>query len=341
MTETYNHGGASTDEALIGADPVLDAEALDAGIGDPVRAWLNKAGRRPLLTAEEEIGLAQSIEAGLYAEYKLAVAEQQNAPLDLQLARDYRQVARAGRRDKEHLCEANLLWVVTLAKRYTGRGLDHLELIQEGNIGLVQAIEKFDYTKGVRLTSFSKQFITGAMTRALANTANTIRLPVERVNDVNKVRQTWTVLAQSLSRPVEVLDVAAALGVSKEWVIEMLDYAQPPMSFDEVIGDSADGSPMLLGDVIPDTTGIEERVIQKRNALLRAECRLAINDALTPREATVIRQSFGLDGMPPMRHEDIATGIEVGRSTVTMAQKRALGKLAQTSLADLYRQVRA
>ncbi|HEY2272537.1 MAG TPA: RNA polymerase sigma factor, partial [Jatrophihabitantaceae bacterium] len=204
---------------------------------DSVRAYLKQIGKVALLNAEEEVDLAKRIEAGLYAVERLRQAEDANEKLVLQMRRDLRWIVRDGERAKNHLLEANLRLVVSLAKRYTGRGMAFLDLIQEGNLGLIRAVEKFDYTKGYKFSTYATWWIRQAITRAMADQARTIRIPVHMVEVINKLGRIQRELLQDLGREPTPEELAKEMDITPDKVLEIQQYAREPISLDQTIGD--------------------------------------------------------------------------------------------------------
>ena len=220
---------------------------------DSVRAYLKQIGKVALLNAEEEVDLAKRIEAGLYAAERLRQAEEANEKLVLQMQRDLRWIVRDGERAKNHLLEANLRLVVSLAKRYTGRGMAFLDLIQEGNLGLIRAVEKFDYTKGYKFSTYATWWIRQAITRAMADQARTIRIPVHMVEVINKLGRIQRELLQDLGREPTPEELAKEMDITPDKVLEIQQYAREPISLDQTIGDEGDSQ---LGDFIEDSEAV-------------------------------------------------------------------------------------
>ncbi|WP_440899355.1 RNA polymerase sigma factor, partial [Actinosynnema sp.] len=220
---------------------------------DSVRAYLKQIGKVALLNAEEEVELAKRIEAGLYAAERLRRAEDESEKLTPQMRRDLRWIVRDGERAKNHLLEANLRLVVSLAKRYTGRGMAFLDLIQEGNLGLIRAVEKFDYTKGYKFSTYATWWIRQAITRAMADQARTIRIPVHMVEVINKLGRIQRELLQDLGREPTPEELAKEMDITPEKVLEIQQYAREPISLDQTIGDEGDSQ---LGDFIEDSEAV-------------------------------------------------------------------------------------
>ncbi|HWO66385.1 MAG TPA: RNA polymerase sigma factor, partial [Umezawaea sp.] len=220
---------------------------------DSVRAYLKQIGKVALLNAEEEVELAKRIEAGLYAAERVRRAEDENEKLTPQMRRDLRWIVRDGERAKNHLLEANLRLVVSLAKRYTGRGMAFLDLIQEGNLGLIRAVEKFDYTKGYKFSTYATWWIRQAITRAMADQARTIRIPVHMVEVINKLGRIQRELLQDLGREPTPEELAKEMDITPDKVLEIQQYAREPISLDQTIGDEGDSQ---LGDFIEDSEAV-------------------------------------------------------------------------------------
>jgi len=219
---------------------------------DSVRAYLKQIGKVALLNAEEEVELAKRIEAGLYAAERVRNAEEEGEKLVTQMRRDLKWIVRDGERAKNHLLEANLRLVVSLAKRYTGRGMAFLDLIQEGNLGLIRAVEKFDYTKGYKFSTYATWWIRQAITRAIADQARTIRIPVHMVETINKMARIQRQLHQDLGREATPEEIAAEMGLSPERVAEIQRIAQEPVSLQSPIGEEDSD----LGDFIEDADAV-------------------------------------------------------------------------------------
>jgi RNA polymerase primary sigma factor len=220
---------------------------------DSVRAYLKQIGKVALLNAEEEVDLAKRIEAGLYGSERMRQAEEASEKLTVQYKRDLRWIVRDGERAKNHLLEANLRLVVSLAKRYTGRGMAFLDLIQEGNLGLIRAVEKFDYTKGYKFSTYATWWIRQAITRAMADQARTIRIPVHMVEVINKLGRIQRELLQDLGREPTPEELAKEMDITPDKVLEIQQYAREPISLDQTIGDEGDSQ---LGDFIEDSEAV-------------------------------------------------------------------------------------
>lgn len=306
--------------ATVRNEGLVDLDAADErGVSaDLVRAYLNGIGRTKLLTAVQEVELAKRIEAGLYAEEKLtdpAVPAALRAELEV--------VAAQGRAAKNHLLEANLRLVVSIAKRYTGRGMAFLDLIQEGNLGLIRAVEKFDYTKGYKFSTYATWWIRQAITRAMADQARTIRVPVHMVEQINKMVRARRDLATTLGREPTVAEVATALGVPEFQVIELISFDREPVSLDQAVGEDGESA---LGDFIAVADQIqspEETVAQGR---LRDEVEIVLA-TLSQREQEVIRLRFGLDDGRQRTLDEVGREFGLSRERIRQIEKVTLHKL--------------
>ncbi|MFC5141249.1 sigma-70 family RNA polymerase sigma factor [Actinomycetospora rhizophila] len=298
------------------AESDLDAQGPAA---DLVRVYLNGIGKTALLTAADEVELAKRIEAGVYAAHLL---EESGQDLEPQRATDLRAVARDGRRARAHLLEANLRLVVSLAKRYTGRGMPLLDLIQEGNLGLIRAVEKFDYAKGFKFSTYATWWIRQAITRGMADQARTIRLPVHLVEQVNKLARIKRDLHQTLGREATNEELAEESGLTPEKVADLLDHSRDPVSLDMPVG-SEEEAP--LGDFIEDAeaTDAESTVI---SGLLHDDMRRVIA-TLDDREQNVIRLRYGLDDGQPRTLDQIGRQFGLSRERVRQIEREVMVKL--------------
>ncbi|MFD3744001.1 RNA polymerase sigma factor [Nocardia sp. NPDC058633] len=266
---------------------------------DSTRWYLRQIGRVALLTAEQEVDLAIRVEAGLIAAAKLQEISDGVERRSAGRRRDLMWIARDGRKAKAHLLEANLRLVVSIAKKYSGRGLDFLDLVQEGNLGLVRAIEKFDYKKGFKLSTYATWWIRQAISRAIADQARMIRIPVHGVEAINRVGSVQRALVVELGRAPTAQEVAAVMGIESAKVDELRRLAVEPISLDQSVGDDGDAR---LGDLVEDSEGVVA-VEAASFALMRRQV-MSILDSLTEREAAVIRMRFGLnDGNARTLHE--------------------------------------
>ncbi len=301
-----------------------DAEATTSA--DTVRAYLKLIGRVKLLTAEEEVHLARRIEAGLYAAHKLAEAAQAGEKLPTATRRDLAMVERDGQRAKDHLLEANLRLVVSLAKRYTGRGMAFLDLIQEGNLGLIRAVEKFDYTKGFKFSTYATWWIRQAITRAMADQARTIRIPVHMVEVINKMGRIQREMLQELGREPTREELAVEMDVTPEKVLEIQQYAREPISLDQTIGDEGDSQ---LGDFIEDSEAVV--AVDAVSFTLMQDQMTSVLATLSEREAGVVRLRFGLTDGQPRTLDEIGQVYGVTRERIRQIESKTMSKLRHPS----------
>lgn len=300
------------------------SSAITGATADPVKDYLKQIGKVALLNAAEEVELAMRIEAGLFAEDKLShmsAAEQKSA-----LGRELLWVAKDGQRAKSHLLGANLRLVVSLAKRYTGRGMQFLDLIQEGNLGLIRAVEKFDYTKGFKFSTYATWWIRQAITRAMADQARTIRIPVHMVEVINKLARVQRQMLQDLGREPTPEELSRELDMTPEKVIEVQKYGREPISLHTPLGEDGDSE---FGDLIEDTEAVVPAdavgftMLQKQLESLL--------DSLSEREAGVIRMRFGLgDGMPKTL-DQIGDTFGVTRERIRQIESKTMAKLRHPS----------
>ena len=314
--------------------PELTAEDLDAQspAADLVRVYLNGIGKTALLTAAQEVDLARRIEAGVFAQYVLDTAVAEDRELDKQYAADLRAVVRDGRRARNHLLEANLRLVVSLAKRYTGRGMPLLDLIQEGNLGLIRAVEKFDYAKGFKFSTYATWWIRQAITRGMADQARTIRLPVHLVEQVNKLARIRRDLHQRLGRDATHEELAAESGIAEGKISDLLDHARDPVSLDMPVGAEEEAP---LGDFIQDgeSADAETTVISH---LLHDDLRRVLA-TLEDREQNVIRMRYGLDDGQPRTLDQIGRRFGLSRERVRQIEREVMAKLRLGERADRLR----
>jgi len=296
---------------------------------DSVRAYLKQIGKVPLLNAEQEVELAKRIEAGLYAAERLRVAEEAAEQMQVPLRRDLEWIGRDGERAKNHLLEANLRLVVSLAKRYTGRGMAFLDLIQEGNLGLIRAVEKFDYTKGYKFSTYATWWIRQAITRAMADQARTIRIPVHMVEQVNKMVRARRDLATTLGRDPSIAELAAGLGMADYQVLELISYDREPVSLDQAVG--ADGE-SALGDFVARVDPREEPADSVTSGMLRSEVEIVLS-TLSQREQAVIRLRFGLDDGRQRTLDEVGREFGLSRERIRQIEKVTLLKLRHPSRA--------
>ncbi|MBA2470724.1 MAG: RNA polymerase sigma factor RpoD [Pseudonocardiales bacterium] len=293
---------------------------------DSVRAYLTQIARIALLTAEQEVALAKRVEAGLYAAERIRRAQDSTKKLSPQLRRDLRWIVRDGERAKTHLLEANLRLVVSVAKRYTGRGMPLLDLIQEGNLGLIRAVEKFDYTRGFKFSTYATWWIRQAITRAIADQARTIRIPVHMVEVINKLMRIRRDLLQDLGREPTAEELATEMDLTPDQVREIQRYAREPISLDQTIGEEGD-SP--LGDVIQDSQAIVA-VDAVSFTLLRDHLQ-SVLATLSKREASIVRLRFGLTDGQPRTLDEISHAHGVTREHIRQIETRTMAKLRHPS----------
>ena len=329
LTDTTTPGnGAPVGETP--GDNLTDLDATDdRGVSaDLVRAYLNGIGRTKLLTAVQEVELAKRIEAGLFAEEKLTAPETVPAGLrdDLVI------VAAQGRAAKDHLLEANLRLVVSIAKRYTGRGMAFLDLIQEGNLGLIRAVEKFDYTKGYKFSTYATWWIRQAITRAMADQARTIRIPVHMVEVINKLGRIQRELLQDLGREPTPEELAKEMDITPEKVLEIQQYAREPISLDQTIGDEGDSQ---LGDFIEDSEAVVA-VDAVSFSLLQDQLQQVLQ-TLSEREAGVVRLRFGLTDGQPRTLDEIGQVYGVTRERIRQIESKTMSKLRHPSRSQVLR----
>jgi RNA polymerase primary sigma factor len=301
---------------------------ISGATADPVKDYLKQIGKVALLNAELEVELAKRIEAGLFAEEKLATEKNRSA----EDRRDLRWVVKDGQRAKSHLLEANLRLVVSLAKRYTGRGMQFLDLIQEGNLGLIRAVEKFDYTKGFKFSTYATWWIRQAITRAMADQARTIRIPVHMVEVINKLARVQRQLLQDLGREPTPEELAAELDMTPEKVVEVQKYGREPISLSTPLGEDGDSE---FGDLIEDT----EAVVPADAVgftMLQQELERVL-DSLHPREAGVIRSRFGLGDGVQMTLDQIGEKFGVTRERIRQIESKTMSKLRHPSRSQLLR----
>jgi RNA polymerase primary sigma factor len=304
-------------------DVPVYSSAITGATADPVKDYLKQIGKVALLNAAEEVELAMRIEAGLFAEDKLAREGSTMSPV---LKRELSWVARDGQRAKSHLLGANLRLVVSLAKRYTGRGMQFLDLIQEGNLGLIRAVEKFDYTKGFKFSTYATWWIRQAITRAMADQARTIRIPVHMVEVINKLARVQRQMLQDLGREPTPEELSRELDMTPEKVVEVQKYGREPISLHTPLGEDGDSE---FGDLIEDTEAVVPAdavgftMLQKQLESLL--------DSLSEREAGVIRMRFGLgDGMPKTL-DQIGDTFGVTRERIRQIESKTMAKLRHPS----------
>ncbi len=296
----------------------------DRGVSaDLVRAYLNGIGRTKLLTAAQEVELAKWVEAGLYAEEKLSTE------IDEELRSDLKVIAAKGQAAKDHLLEANLRLVVSIAKRYTGRGMAFLDLIQEGNLGLIRAVEKFDYAKGYKFSTYATWWIRQAITRAMADQARTIRIPVHMVEQVNRMVRARRDLSMTLGREPTIAEIAQNLGVEEFQVIELISYDREPVSLDQAVGEDGESA---LGDFVARVDPREEPADSVAGDMLRDEVEIVLS-TLSQREQAVIRLRFGLDDGRQRTLDEVGREFGLSRERIRQIEKVTLLKLRHPSRA--------
>jgi RNA polymerase primary sigma factor len=299
---------------------------------DSVRAYLKQIGKVALLNAEEEVELAKRIEAGLYATQLMTEHVERGDKLPAAQRRDMMWICRDGDRAKNHLLEANLRLVVSLAKRYTGRGMAFLDLIQEGNLGLIRAVEKFDYTKGYKFSTYATWWIRQAITRAMADQARTIRIPVHMVEVINKLGRIQRELLQDLGREPTPEELAKEMDITPEKVLEIQQYAREPISLDQTIGDEGDSQ---LGDFIEDSEAVV--AVDAVSFTLLQDQLQSVLETLSEREAGVVRLRFGLTDGQPRTLDEIGQVYGVTRERIRQIESKTMSKLRHPSRSQVLR----
>ncbi len=332
--ETGEEGGEeSDDEAFVYGEDDEDLPAAQVAVAgatsDPVKDYLKQIGKVPLLNAEQEVELAKRIEAGLFAEEKLADSRDS---LRSETRLDLEWIADDGRRAKNHLLEANLRLVVSLAKRYTGRGMLFLDLIQEGNLGLIRAVEKFDYTKGYKFSTYATWWIRQAITRAMADQARTIRIPVHMVEVINKLARVQRQMLQDLGREPTPEELAAELDMTPEKVIEVQKYGREPISLHTPLGEDGDSE---FGDLIEDSEAIQPG--EAVSFTLLQEQLHSVLDTLSEREAGVVSMRFGLTDGQPKTLDEIGKVYGVTRERIRQIESKTMSKLRHPSRSQVLR----
>ena len=302
----------------------LPGGTAGAGTADPVRMYLREIGQVPLLTAQEEVDLAMRIESGVLAEERIAdlSASGELAAMEPADKAVLNRAKRDGERAKQELTQANLRLVVSIAKRYLGRGMQILDLIQEGNLGLMRAVEKFDYTKGFKFSTYATWWIRQAITRAIADQARTIRIPVHMVESINKVHRHQRQMIQELEREPTVEELAVKCDLTPQRVREILRISQDPLSLDSPVGEEDDS---YLADFIEDTHAIMPADVATANSL--SEQIMSALDELSDREKQVVRLRFGLDGDQPQTLEEVGKQFGVTRERIRQIESKTLAKL--------------
>jgi RNA polymerase primary sigma factor len=305
--------------------PETDLDDQTSVMGDSVHTYLKSIGRRQLLTAEEEVDLAKRIEAGLFAEYKLETEKR----LARQSRADLEAVAEDGRRAKAHMLEANLRLVVSVAKKYSDRGLSLLDVVQEGNLGLIRAVEKFDYTKGYKFSTYAMWWIRQAIQRGFADSARTIRLPVHVLEMLSKLSRVERDMHQRLGREPTPEELAVELDRTPDQIEELLRTSRQPISLDSTIGEDGETS---IGDLIEDVDAPEAAELVDRQ-LMADQLRNALS-GLTPREATIMSMRFGLYDGNPHTLDEIGKALGLTRERIRQLEKQSLSKLRHPSRAQ-------
>jgi RNA polymerase primary sigma factor len=305
---------------------------ITGATADPVKDYLKQIGKVALLNAEQEVQLALRIEAGLFAEEKwakLPPSKRNNS----REGRELRIIADDGERAKRHLLEANLRLVVSLAKRYTGRGMQFLDLIQEGNLGLIRAVEKFDYTKGFKFSTYATWWIRQAITRAMADQARTIRIPVHMVEVINKLARVQRQLLQDLGREPNPEELAHELDMTPEKVLEVQKYGREPISLHTPLGEDGDSE---FGDLIEDTEAVVPLdAVANRMLLVALE---SVLDSLSERESGVIRMRYGLGDGIPKTLDQIGENFNVTRERIRQIESKTMAKLRHPSRSQTIRE---
>jgi len=308
-------------------EPVQQIASAGA-TADPVKDYLKQIGKVPLLNAEQEVELAKRIEAGLFADEKRAA----EATTPIELSVEFQWIAMDGRKAKNHLLEANLRLVVSLAKRYTGRGMLFLDLIQEGNLGLIRAVEKFDYTKGYKFSTYATWWIRQAITRAMADQARTIRIPVHMVEVINKLARVQRQMLQDLGREPTPEELAVELDMTPEKVVEVQKYGREPISLHTPLGEDGDSE---FGDLIEDSEAIVPA--DAVSFTLLQEQLHSVLDTLSEREAGVVSMRFGLTDGQPKTLDEIGKVYGVTRERIRQIESKTMSKLRHPSRSQVLR----
>ena len=310
------------DEEIVDPNALVDSFAID----DPVRMYLKEIGKVDLLTPEREIELAQAMSAGNAAKEQLEELEKMGEAVPSEVREELEKLMKDGKKAEQQLAEANLRLVVSIAKRYVGRGMMFLDLIQEGNLGLIKAVEKFDYTKGYKFSTYATWWIRQAITRAIADQARTIRIPVHMVETINKVIRVNRQLLQELGHDPTPEETAAEMGVPVEKVREILKIAQEPVSLETPIGEEEDSH---LGDFIPDEGASEPS--EAASFTLLKEQLVDVLSTLTPREEKVLKLRFGIEDGRTRTLEEVGKEFNVTRERIRQIEAKALRKLRHPS----------
>ena len=310
-------------------DEPIQQVTVAGATADPVKDYLKQIGKVSLLNAEQEVDLARRIEAGLYAEYKL---KNQADEMTSRERRELHFLAQDGQQAKNHLLEANLRLVVSLAKRYTGRGMQFLDLIQEGNLGLIRAVEKFDYTKGYKFSTYATWWIRQAITRAMADQARTIRIPVHMVEVINKLARVQRQMLQDLGREPTPEELAKELDMTAEKVVEVQKYGREPISLHTPLGEDGDSE---FGDLIEDSEAIVPA--DAVSFTLLQEQLHHVLDTLSEREAGVVSMRFGLGDGQPKTLDEIGKVYGVTRERIRQIESKTMSKLRHPSRSQVLR----
>ena len=311
-----------SEEEMVDPNAMVDSFGTD----DPVRMYLKEIGKVNLLSSDEEIELAQAMAAGNDAKTQLEELEAAGEEIPEELRTELNKLIKKGERAKQRLAEANLRLVVSIAKRYVGRGMQFLDLIQEGNLGLIKAVEKFDYTKGYTFSTYATWWIRQAITRAIADQARTIRIPVHMVETINKVIRVSRQLLQELGHDPTPEEIAAEMNMPVERVREILKIAQEPVSLETPIGEEEDSH---LGDFIPDEDASEPA--EAASFTLLKEQLVEVLSTLTPREEKVLKLRFGIEDGRTRTLEEVGKEFNVTRERIRQIEAKALRKLRHPS----------
>ena len=310
------------EEELVDPNTLVDSFNID----DPVRMYLKEIGKVPLLTADEEVELASAMSAGNLAKARVAEAEENGEDIPAEEMDELNSLIMKGEKSKQKLAEANLRLVVSIAKRYVGRGMLFLDLIQEGNLGLIKAVEKFDYTKGYKFSTYATWWIRQAITRAIADQARTIRIPVHMVETINKVIRVSRQLLQELGHDPSPEEISEEMGMPVDKVREILKIAQEPVSLETPIGEEEDSH---LGDFIPDEGASEPS--EAASFTLLKEQLVDVLSTLTPREEKVLKLRFGIEDGRTRTLEEVGKEFNVTRERIRQIEAKALRKLRHPS----------
>ena len=311
-----------SEEEIVDPNSMVDSFGTD----DPVRMYLKEIGKVNLLSSDEEIELAQAMDAGNAAKEQLAELQAAGEEIPAEVQAELDKAIKKGERAKQRLAEANLRLVVSIAKRYVGRGMQFLDLIQEGNLGLIKAVEKFDYTKGYKFSTYATWWIRQAITRAIADQARTIRIPVHMVETINKVIRVSRQLLQELGHDPSPEEIAEEMSMPVERVREILKIAQEPVSLETPIGEEEDSH---LGDFIPDEDASEPS--EAASFTLLKEQLVDVLSTLTPREEKVLKLRFGIEDGRTRTLEEVGKEFNVTRERIRQIEAKALRKLRHPS----------